>query len=149
MTWPAWDKTFEVNLKGYFAVSRAVARHLQERSAHGAIVNISSVVADMGAPTNGVYAMTKAAVVSLTRTLAMELGPAGIRVNAIAPGLIETRFSQAMTEDDAFRSAVIQQTALGRLGRPEDIAGAATFLASNEAAYITGSVLTIDGGWTV
>lgn len=145
----AWDKTFDVNLKGYFRTSRALARHLTGRSAGGGIVNISSVVAGMGAPLNGVYAMTKAAVVSLTKCLAMELGPQGIRVNAIAPGLIETHFAKALTENEPFRQSVIERSALKRLGRPEDIAGAATFLASDEAAYVTGTVLTIDGGWTV
>ena len=86
----AYDKTFEVNVKGYFAATRAVAKHLIERGSPGAIVNVASVVGFIGSPMQGVYAMTKAAVISMTKTLAMELGTAGIRVNAIAPGLVDT-----------------------------------------------------------
>src|SRR5262249_51252789 len=87
----AWDKTFEVNLKGYFWMSREVAKHLIARGAPGAIVNVASVVAILAAPMQGIYGMTKAAVVSMTKTLAFELAPSNIRVNAIAPGPLATR----------------------------------------------------------
>jgi len=145
----AWDKTFEVNVKGYFGMIQLVAGHLQQRNAKGSIVNIASVVGLMAAPMQGVYAMTKAAVISMTRTLAMELGGAGIRVNAIAPGLIETKFAQVLVDNDAIRSSIVDRTAAGRIGQPRDISGGAVFLASDESDYITGDVMVIDGGWTL
>ncbi|HSN83178.1 MAG TPA: glucose 1-dehydrogenase [Polyangiales bacterium] len=145
----AWDKTFEVNVKGYFGMSQLVAGHLQGRKAKGSIVNVASVVGLMAAPMQGVYAMTKAAVISMTKTLAMELGGAGIRVNAIAPGLIETKFAKVLVDNDQIRSSIVNRTAAGRVGQPEDIAGGAVFLASDEADYLTGDVMVIDGGWTL
>jgi NAD(P)-dependent dehydrogenase (short-subunit alcohol dehydrogenase family) len=145
----AWDKTFEVNVKGYFGMIQLVAGHLQERKAKGSIVNVASVVGTMAAPMQGVYAMTKAAVISMTKTLAMELGGAGIRVNAIAPGLIETKFAQVLVDNDEIRSSILQRTAAGRIGQPRDIAGGAVYLASDESDYVTGDVMVIDGGWTL
>ena len=85
----------------------------------------------------------------LTKTLAMELGSAGIRVNAIAPGLIETKFAQVLVDNDEIRSSIVNQTAAGRVGQPRDISGAAVFLASDESDYLTGDVMVIDGGWTL
>ncbi|MFW6088010.1 MAG: glucose 1-dehydrogenase, partial [Myxococcota bacterium] len=146
--WGAWDKTFEVNLKGYFAATRGVVRHLQERGATGNVVNIASVVGMMGAPLQGVYAMTKAAVISMTKTLATELGGAGIRVNAIAPGLVETKFAQALTSNEDIKNHVLGRCAIKRPGQPDDISGAAVFLASDEARFITGVTLPVDAGWT-
>jgi NAD(P)-dependent dehydrogenase (short-subunit alcohol dehydrogenase family) len=145
----AWDKTFEVNVKGYFGMIQLVAGHLQQRKAKGSIVNIASVVGQMAAPMQGVYAMTKAAVISMTRTLAMELGGAGIRVNAIAPGLIETKFAQMLVDNVSIRKTIVDRTAAGRIGQPRDIAGGAVFLASDESDYLTGDVMVIDGGWTL
>ena len=147
--WSAWDKTFEVNVKGYFAAPRAVAKHLIERGSPGAIVNVASVVGFIGSPMQGVYAMTKAAVISMTKTLAMELGTAGIRVNAIAPGLVDTKFASALTQNEEILNMVLQRTALKRVGQPDDIAGAALYLASDASQYLTGHTLVVDGGWTV
>ncbi len=147
--WAAWDKIFEVNLKGYFAMNRAVARHLIERNAKGSLVQMASVAGIRAAPLQGVYGMTKAAVLSMTRTLAVELGSAGIRVNAIAPGLIDTRFSAALTTNDAIRDHVVSATPLGRVGMPEEIAGAALYLASDASSFVTGETLVVDGGWTI
>ncbi|MEM7434157.1 MAG: glucose 1-dehydrogenase [Myxococcota bacterium] len=147
--WGAWDKTFEVNVKGYFGMIKLFVNHLQERKAKGSIINVASVAGQMAAPFQGTYAMTKAAVISMTRTLAMELGSAGIRVNAIAPGLIETKFAQALVANDTFRAMVVERAAAGRVGQPEDIAGAAVFLGSDESDYVTGEVMVIDGGWTI
>ena len=147
--WGAFRKTFEVNVEGYFGLTREVALHLRARKAPGSILSVSSVMGTMAAPLQGVYGMTKAAVISMTRTLAMELGSDGIRVNALAPGLIETKFAAALTSNEAIRERIVARTALGRVGVPEDVAGAAVFLCSDEASYVTGHVLTIDAGWTL
>ncbi len=146
--WGAFDKTFEVNVRGYFAAARAVAKHLLARGAGGSIVNVSSVLGLMAAPLQGAYGMTKAAVVSMTRTLAFELGPSGIRVNAIAPGLIDTKFSAALTSNPAIRDMVLQRCGVKRVGQPSDVAGAALYLASDDAAYVSGEVVVVDGGWS-
>ncbi len=141
---PAWDKIFEVNVKGYFNASRAFARS----TSGGAIVNIASVAGMRAAPMQGVYGMTKAAVISMTQTLSVELGSGDIRVNAIAPGLVETRFSRVLVEDDAMRDMFVKRTALGRHAQPDEIAGAAVYLLSDAASYMTGQVMVLDGGMT-
>jgi NAD(P)-dependent dehydrogenase (short-subunit alcohol dehydrogenase family) len=146
--WGAWDKTFEVNVKGYFAATRAVVRHLHARKARGSIVNVASVAGLMATPLQGVYGMTKAAVISMTKTLSVELGP-DVRVNAIAPGLIETRFAAALTGNDMILKSVLERTSQKRVGQPVDVAGAALLLASDAGDYFTGAVLTVDGGWTL
>ena len=146
---PAWDKTFEVNLKGYFWMTRELVRHLRAREAPGAIVNLASVAGVEAAPLQGVYGMTKAAVISMTKTLAYELAANNVRVNAIAPGLIDTRFASAIVKNDALSAMVVKKTPLGRVGRPEEIAGGALYLASDSASYLTGHTLVIDGGMTV
>jgi len=145
----AWDKTFEVNLKGYFMVARELIRHLRSRSAPGAIVNVASVAGMRAAPFQGVYGMTKAAVISMTETLAVEVGGQGIRVNAIAPGLVETRFAAAIVQNEPLRKHVIDRTPLGRHAQPQEIVGAALFLASDEASYVNGHTLVLDGGMTI
>jgi NAD(P)-dependent dehydrogenase (short-subunit alcohol dehydrogenase family) len=144
----AWDKTFEVNLKGYFWMCREVARHLRAREAPGSIVNISSVTGLEAAPLQGVYAMTKASIISMTKTFAFELAANKIRVNAIAPGFIETRFSSAIVANEALAAEVLHKTPLGRVGMPEEIAGGALYLASDAASFLTGHTLVIDGGMT-
>ena len=146
--WGAWKKTFEVNVEGYFRCARGVAAHLMERKAHGSIVNVTSVLGQMAAPLQGVYGMTKAAVISLTQTMAAELGPRGVRSNAIAPGLVKTRFAQALTGNPEISQMVLDRTTVKRLGEPEDIAGAALFLASEASSYVNGHTLVVDGGWT-
>jgi NAD(P)-dependent dehydrogenase (short-subunit alcohol dehydrogenase family) len=145
----AWEKTFEVNVKGYFLMARAVIRHLQERGAPGSIINLASIAGIRSAPFQGVYGMTKAAVISMTQTLAQEVGGSGIRVNAIAPGLVETRFAAAIVQNDDIRQRVVDRTALGRHAQPDEMSGAAVFLASDAASYLTGQVLVVDGGTTV
>ncbi|MBK6691717.1 MAG: glucose 1-dehydrogenase [Myxococcales bacterium] len=145
----AWDKTFEVNVKGYFFMTREVAKHAMEKKTPAAIVNVASVAGLMATPLQGAYAMTKAAVISMTKTLAVELAGANIRVNAIAPGFIKTKFASAIVDDKDLLADVVRRTPLGRVGDPAEIAGGALYLASDEASYLTGHTLVIDGGLTI
>ena len=145
----AWDKTFEVNTKGYFWMCRNVARHLRAREAPGSLINVASVAALAAAPLQGCYGMTKAAVVSMTKTFAVELAPSKIRVNAIAPGLVDTKLASAIVQNDALVARVKARTPLGRVGMPDEIAGGALFLASDAAGFLTGHTLVIDGGMTI
>ena len=144
-----WNKTFDVNLRGYFEAIRAMARHLSDRGAPGAIVNVASIVAFSGAPLQGVYAMTKAAIVSMTQTLAIELAPMNIRVNAIAPGIIETKFAAALTSNAQISEGLLARAPIKRFGQPSELAGAALYLASDAASYVTGHTLVVDGGFTI
>jgi len=140
----AWDKIFEINVKGYFNAIRAFAR----TSSGGSIVNLASVAGLRAAAMQGVYGMTKAAVISMTQTLSVELGAGNIRVNAIAPGLVETRFSRVLIENDEMHDMFVTRTALGRHAQPDEMAGAAVFLLSDAASYMTGQVMVLDGGMT-
>ncbi len=146
--WPAWDKTFEVNLKGYFEVARQTAKRLIEKNRAGSIINVASVAGLRAAPMQGVYGMTKAAVISMTQTLAVELGRAKIRVNAIAPGLVETRFASTLISNEETAKYMNERSALGRHAQPEEIAPLAVYLASDEASFVTGQTYVIDGGFT-
>ncbi len=145
----AWDKTFEVNVKGYFWLTREVAKHLRGRDAPGSIVNVASVAGLMASPGQGVYSMTKAAILSMTKTLAVELASSKIRVNAIAPGFVDTKFASAVLKNDVLLDEVLRMTPLKRYAEPDEIAGGAVYLASDSASYLTGHTLVIDGGMTV
>jgi NAD(P)-dependent dehydrogenase (short-subunit alcohol dehydrogenase family) len=146
----AWDKTFEVNLKGYFYMAREVARHLQARDEKkGSIIHVTSVNGLEAAPLQGVYGMTKAAVISMTKTMAYELASSNIRVNAIAPGLVDTRFASAIVSNDEIVATVVKKTPLGRYAVPDEIAGAAVYLASDASSFTTGHTLVVDGGLTI
>jgi len=145
----AWDKTFEVNAKGYYWTSREVARHLRSREAPGSIINVASIAGLVASPLQGVYAMTKAAVISMTKTFAYELAANKIRVNAIAPGFVDTKFAAAVLKNDALLDEVLRITPMKRYGQPDEIAGGALYLASDAASFLTGHTLVIDGGMTI
>jgi 3-oxoacyl-[acyl-carrier protein] reductase len=138
-----WDSVIETNLKGAFLTSKAAIRPmLRQRS--GKIVNITSVVGLVGNPGQANYASAKAGLIGLTKSMAKEVGSRGITVNAVAPGFIETRLTDVLPED--LKEMLLKQTPLGRFGSPDDVAGAVSFLVSDSAAFITGHVLTVDGG---
>jgi NAD(P)-dependent dehydrogenase (short-subunit alcohol dehydrogenase family) len=144
----AIDKTIEVNVRGYLYVARAFVRHVRTRGDGGSIVNIASVAGIRAAPMQGIYGATKAAVISMTQTLAFELGSSKIRVNAIAPGLVETKFASALINNPMIRDQVVNRTPLGRHAQPVELAGAATYLLSDAASFTTGTVIVVDGGMT-
>jgi len=144
----AFDKAFSVNVRAPLAFAReAVAVSMGDRG--GSIINIVSISAFKTEPFLGTYAAAKAAMVSATKTMAKELGPRGIRVNAIAPGVIRTDFSRLIVETPEIHERVVAATALGRIGEPEEISGAIVWLASDAASFTTGSVIVIDGGGTL
>ncbi len=139
-----WNRAFAVNVGGMRNVIRAVLPHMLHEK-RGSIVNLSSIWGLRGASCEVTYACTKAAVVGLTRSLALELAPSHIRVNAVAPGCIDTDMVRSLGRETM--DALAQDTPLGRLGTPEDIAAAVAFLAGEDASFITGQVLTADGGF--
>ncbi len=139
-----WDRVLDVNLKGVFLCGQAVARTLIEQGSGGVILNASSVVGLYGNFGQSNYVASKAGVIGMTKTWARELGKHGIRVNAVAPGFIATEILQKMPEKVI--EMMVSKTPLNRMGRPEDIAHAYLFLASEEASFITGTVLSVDGG---
>lgn len=141
-----WNRLLAVNLTGPRNAVRAVLPHMLSEK-RGCIVNISSIWGLRGGSCETAYAVTKAGIIGLTRSLALELAPSGIRVNCVAPGCVETDMVRALGEET--RAMLAEETPLGRLGRPEEIAEAVAFLASERAGFITGQVLTADGGFVV
>jgi 3-oxoacyl-[acyl-carrier protein] reductase len=141
-----WDAVLDANLKGAFFTTRAVIKGMMKRRA-GRIINIGSVVGLTGNKGQANYAASKAGLVGLTKSVAKEYASRGVLANCIAPGFIETDMTAALPSEA--RTALLEQIALGRLGRPEDIAAAVLFLASDLAAYITGQVLVVDGGMVI
>lgn len=141
-----WDRTLAVNLTGARNAAQTVLPHMLSEK-RGCIVNISSMWGLRGASCEVAYACSKAAIIGLTRSLALELAPSGIRVNCVAPGCIETDMVRVLGEET--RAMLVEETPLGRLGTPEDIAHAVAFFASEKASFLTGQVLTADGGFIV
>ena len=138
-----WDDVLATNLSGAFYMCRAAARGMMRRRS-GSIVNVSSIVGVHGNPGQTNYSASKAGIIGLTTALARELGSRNVRANVVAPGYVTTRLTEVLPEE--LRQAMLNNTPLGRLGDPEDVARAVRFFASDAAAYITGEVLLVDGG---
>jgi len=138
-----WRVVLETNLSGTFHTCRAAVRGMMKRRA-GSIVNVSSIVGLHGNPGQTNYSASKAGIIGFTKALARELGNRGVRANVVAPGYIDTRLTQVIADD--MKELMLANTPLGRFGRPEDVAGAVRFLCSDDAAFITGEVLLVDGG---
>jgi 3-oxoacyl-[acyl-carrier protein] reductase len=143
MTDEDFAKVLAVNLAGAFNCARAAARHMM-RQRSGRIINLSSVVAFTGNPGQANYSASKAGLVAMTKSLALELAPRGVTVNAVAPGYVDTDMTRAM--DEKARAALMARIPLGAAGRPEDVAEAVAYLASDGAAYVTGQTIHVNGG---
>jgi dehydrogenase/reductase SDR family protein 4 len=140
-----FDKTVEINLKSVFRLIKLVAPGMCQRGA-GSIINIASVSGFRPQMHSLLYSMSKAALIMMTKSYALELGPKGVRVNAIAPGLIQTALSEHYWKDDARRDEIISEQPIRRIGQPEDIAGLALLMASDGGSYMTGQTVIVDGG---
>lgn len=145
MTLDAYEKTVEVNLRGYFWTTVQAARRMNGHG--GAIVNIASVNAERAAPGQLVYSMTKAGIVNMTEGFAKELAPLGVRVNAVLPGLTDTKFASALTGNPKIMDMMLRMIPLARVAQPGEIAPAVLFLVSPAASYLTGAALPVDGGY--
>ncbi len=143
----AFDKVMSVNVKGPFELSKAVQPVMRERGG-GSIINISSIGGISPEPTLGIYSVSKAALISLTKVFAKEWGSCGIRANVICPGLVKTKFSQALWQNEQVVKMAMQHTPIPRIATPEEMVGLAVFLASDAASYCTGGIYTADGGTT-
>jgi NAD(P)-dependent dehydrogenase (short-subunit alcohol dehydrogenase family) len=142
-----FDRVVALNLRASFQLLRAFGRGMAERGS-GSIIGFSSIRGTTVEPGQSVYAATKAGLVQLLRTAAAELGPSGVRANAIAPGVVETPLTAQIKADQGWYDAYAQKGALGRWAQPSELAGAVVYLASDAASFVTGSVLAVDGGWT-
>jgi len=142
------DAILDLNVKAVFHVSRAVAKGMLRAGIAGSIINVSSQMGHVGSPGRTVYCASKHAIEGMTKALAWELGPHGIRVNTVCPTFIETAFTASMFDAPGFRDWVTQRIALGRVGRVEEVMGSIVFLASDASTLMTGSALMLDGGWT-
>jgi NAD(P)-dependent dehydrogenase (short-subunit alcohol dehydrogenase family) len=140
-----WDKILDVNVKGYFRVVKACVESMQARGG-GKIINMASVAGLQPEPMMGVYSVSKAAVLMLTKVLAVELAPFNIQVNAIAPGFVKTKFSAALWQNPKINDAILKLIPQKRMAEPGEIAGLAVYLASSASSFVTGSVFSIDGG---
>ena len=146
-TMDEFDQVVNLNLRASFALIQAFAPRLADNGG-GSIIGIASIRASVVEPGQSVYAATKAALVQLARTAAAEFGPQGVRVNVVAPGVVETPLTAQISADKEWYNAYASKSALGRWAKPEEMAGAIVYLASQASSFVTGSVLTVDGGWT-
>lgn len=144
----AWDKTMEVNLRGPYVLSKLVARKMISAGG-GSIVNIASIAGLAAAPMQGIYSVTKAGLIMLTKVMARELGTQGVRVNCICPGVIKTKLSGALWQDPENEKRAAAMKALGRIGTTDELVGAAIYFASDASSFTTGATLTVDGGMVI
>jgi NAD(P)-dependent dehydrogenase (short-subunit alcohol dehydrogenase family) len=144
-----WDRIIAINLTGMFHLGQAAARQMVRQGGGGSIINVTSQLAEVARPERAAYVASKGGGRSLTHAMALELAPHGIRVNAIAPGPTLTGLTRVSYADPERRRATIAQIPLGRMGEPDDIVGAILYLASDEARWVTGSTITVDGGYLV
>jgi NAD(P)-dependent dehydrogenase (short-subunit alcohol dehydrogenase family) len=144
-----WDRIVDINLKGTYLVSKHVVPHLVA-AGHGAVVNLASIEGLVGLPSQAAYNASKGGVVVLTRNMAIDYAPAGVRVNCLCPGYIQTPMTEVLDLPglEAIRDSFVDMHLLGRPGRPEEVAAAALFLASDDASFVTGHALVVDGGFT-
>ena len=141
----AWDKTLDVNLKGPYFMSQHAAK-LMQKNGGGSIVNVSSINGRIPMHQQSIYSITKAGLISMTQAFAKELGGDNIRVNALLPGLTDTKFASAVTQNEELMKTVLPQIPLGRIAQPSEMSGMVLFLVSDAASYVTGSTFTVDGG---
>ena len=144
----AWDKTMDVNLKGPYMLSKACGKEMVERGG-GSIINVSSVAGLTASSMQGIYSVSKAALIMLTKVLARELGSKKIRANCICPGLIKTQLSQALWQNEELEKSLTSMKALGRIGTTDELVGAAIYYASDASSFTTGSVIQVDGGMVI
>ena len=142
----AYNKTVDVNIRGYFFMSTAAGKMMKERGG-GVILNTASVNGVSPGAMQGIYSITKAAVISMTKAFAKECGPLNIRVNALLPGLTETKFASALTSNDKILKTALKQIPLGRTAQPDEMAGTVLYLVSDASSYTTGSTVIVDGGY--
>lgn len=142
----AYDKTVDVNIRGYFFMSIAAGKMMKEQGG-GVILNTASVNGISPGPMQGIYSITKAAVISMTKAFAKECGPLNIRVNALLPGLTETKFASALTSNEKILKTALMQIPLGRTAQPQEMAGTVLYLVSDASSYTTGTTITVDGGY--
>lgn len=143
-----WDRVLQVNLKSAFLFSQGAAEEMKNAGRGGRIINITSILGEVARPNISGYATSKAALKMLTKAMAVDLAPYGIRVNAIAPGYVKTAMTDDVLRDEAVLEKLLERIPLGYIASPEDIVGPAIFLASDESKYVTGAILPVDGGWT-
>lgn len=144
-----WDRTIDINLKGTFLCTQAVAREMVRLGIPGRIINIASICSEVALEHQTHYCASKGGVRMMTKAMALDLAESGITVNAIGPGVIETNMTRRSLDDPERRAMLLRRIPMQRIGQPEDVAAGAVFLASDEASYITGATLFIDGGWLI
>ncbi len=145
VTEEAWNKTVDVNMKGYFFIAQKAAKLMIDKDG-GSIVNVASINGIRPAPMQGVYSITKAAVIAMTKSFAKELAPFKVRVNSLLPGITETKFSAAMTKNPDLMKIILPAIPMGRVAEPDEMAGAVLYLVSEASSYVTGTSLVVDGG---
>lgn len=144
----AFQKTVDVNIRGYFFMSVEAAKLMREKGG-GSIVNVASVNGVIPGPMQGIYSITKAAVISMTQAFARECAGLNIRVNALLPGMTDTKFAAALVKNDAIRNTALQHVAMNRVAQPDEMAGAVLYLVSDAASYTTGTCINVDGGYLI